>query len=252
MDLFSHILKERILLLDGAMGTQLQAKGLVGDSEAFNLSHPDVILGIHQAYIEAGADIIETNSFGANRLSQEEYGRAADARDMALAAARIARKAADGAPRKIWVAGSVGPTGKSLTLPQRLDDPLYRPCDFDGMAEVYGEEIGALVEGGVDLILLETCFDALNVKAALYALGDYPGVPVIISASPADRSGRTLTGQTLEAFFHSVRHGRPVAFGLNCSLGATDMLPLLEDVASWCDCPVCCYPTAGLPNEMGT
>ncbi len=252
MDLFSHILKERILLLDGAMGTQLQAKGLVGDSEAFNLSHPDVILGIHQAYIEAGADIIETNSFGANRLSQEEYGRAADARDMALAAARIARKAADGAPRKIWVAGSVGPTGKSLTLPQRLDDPLYRPCDFDGMAEVYGEEIGALVEGGVDLILLETCFDALNVKAALYALGDYPGVPVIISASPADRSGRTLTGQTLEAFFHSVRHGRPVAFGLNCSLGATDMLPLLEDVASWCDCPVCCYPNAGLPNEMGT
>ena len=252
MDLFSHILKERILLLDGAMGTQLQAKGLVGDSEAFNLSHPDVILGIHQAYIEAGADIIETNSFGANRLSQEEYGRAADARDMALAAARIARKAADGAPRKIWVAGSVGPTGKSLTLPQRLDDPLYRPCDFDGMAEVYGEEIGALVEGGVDLILLETCFDALNVKAALYALGDYPGVPVIISVSPADRSGRTLTGQTLEAFFHSVRHGRPVAFGLNCSLGATDMLPLLEDVASWCDCPVCCYPNAGLPNEMGT
>ncbi len=251
MDRFREWIKDRILVLDGAMGTQLQAHGLSGNSEAFNLSDPEIVLGIHRAYIEAGADIIETNSFSANRLSQEEYGMGGKAREMALAAARIARKAADGASRKVWVAGSVGPTGKSLTLPQRLDDPAFRPCDFDGMAAVYREQIGALIEGGVDLILLETCFDALNAKAAIYALGEFPDTPVIISVSSADRSGRTLTGQTLEAFYASVRHARPVAFGLNCSLGAAEMVPLLEDVASWCDCPVSCYPNAGLPNEMG-
>ena len=247
-------LADRILILDGAMGTMLQRHGLAGNSEPFNLSHPDIVRSIHRAYIEAGADIITTNTFSANAVSQADYGLADRAREFARAGAALARAEADAAPRQVWVAGSLGPTGKSLTLPQDLSDPAWRPVDFDQMAAAYAEQVRGLLDGGVDALLLETCFDALNTKAALGAIQRIPeaaALPLLISVSVADRSGRTLTGQTLEAFFRSVRHARPLCFGLNCSLGASELAPLIADVASWADCAVSCYPNAGLPNEMG-
>lgn len=247
-------LSKRILILDGAMGTMLQRKGLQGNSESFNLTNPETIGEIHNEYIEAGADIITTNSFSANSISQSEYNLSEKAGQMAEAAARIARKAADEAPRKIWVAGSVGPTSKSLSLAQNINDPVFRPYSFDGMAEAFERQIRGLINGGVDLLLFETCFDALNTKAALYALGHIPeakDIPVMISASMSDKSGRTLTGQTMEAFYRSIQHCNPLSFGLNCSLGAEEMIPLIAEVASFATCAVSCYPNAGLPNEMG-
>lgn len=247
-------LSKRILILDGAMGTMLQRKGLQGNSESFNLTNPETIGEIHNEYIEAGADIITANSFSANSISQSEYNLSEKAGQMAEAAARIARKAADEAPRKIWVAGSVGPTSKSLSLAQNINDPIFRPYSFDGMAEAFEVQIRGLVKGGVDLLLFETCFDALNTKAALYALGHIPeakDIPVMISASMSDKSGRTLTGQTMEAFYRSIQHCNPLSFGLNCSLGAEEMIPLIAEVASFATCAVNCYPNAGLPNEMG-
>lgn len=247
-------LSKRILILDGAMGTMLQRKGLQGNSESFNLTNPETIGEIHNEYVEAGADIITANSFSANSISQSEYNLSEKAGQMAEAAARIARKAADEAPRKIWVAGSVGPTSKSLSLAQNINDPIFRPYSFDGMAEAFEVQIRGLVKGGVDLLLFETCFDALNTKAALYALGHIPeakDIPVMISASMSDNSGRTLTGQTMEAFYRSIQHCNPLSFGLNCSLGAEEMIPLIAEVASFATCAVSCYPNAGLPNEMG-
>ena len=247
-------LSKRILILDGAMGTMLQRKGLQGNSESFNLTNPETIGEIHNEYVEAGADIITANSFSANSISQSEYNLSEKAGQMAEAAARIARKAADEAPRKIWVAGSVGPTSKSLSLAQNINDPIFRPYSFDGMAEAFEVQIRGLVKGGVDLLLFETCFDALNTKAALYAIGHIPeasDIPIMISASMSDRSGRTLTGQTMEAFYRSVQHCSPLSFGLNCSLGAEEMIPLIAEVASFATCAVSCYPNAGLPNEMG-
>lgn len=247
-------LSKRILILDGAMGTMLQRKGLQGNSESFNLTNPETIGEIHNEYVEAGADIITTNSFSANSISQSEYKLSDQAGQMAEAAARIARKATDEAPRKIWVAGSVGPTSKSLSLAQNINDPIFRPYSFDGMAEAFEVQIRGLVKGGVDLLLFETCFDALNTKAALYAIGHIPeasDIPIMISASMSDRSGRTLTGQTMEAFYRSVQHCSPLSFGLNCSLGAEEMIPLIAEVASFATCAVSCYPNAGLPNEMG-
>lgn len=247
-------LSKRILILDGAMGTMLQRKGLQGNSESFNLTNPETIGEIHNEYIEAGADIITANSFSANSISQSEYNLSEKAGQMAEAAARIARKAADEAPRKIWVAGSVGPTSKSLSLAQNINDPIFRPYSFDGMAEAFEVQIRGLVKGGVDLLLFETCFDALNTKAAMYALGHIPeakDIPVMISASMSDKSGRTLTGQTMEAFYRSIQHCNPLSFGLNCSLGAEEMIPLIAEVASFAACAVSCYPNAGLPNEMG-
>lgn len=247
-------LSKRILILDGAMGTMLQRKGLQGNSESFNLTNPETIGEIHNEYIEAGADIITANSFSANSISQSEYNLSEKAGQMAEAAARIARKAADEAPRKIWVAGSVGPTSKSLSLAQNINDPVFRPYSFDEMAEAFERQIRGLINGGVDLLLFETCFDALNTKAALYALGHIPeakDIPVMISASMSDKSGRTLTGQTMEAFYRSIQHCNPLSFGLNCSLGAEEMIPLIAEVASFATCAVSCYPNAGLPNEMG-
>lgn len=247
-------LSKRILILDGAMGTMLQRKGLQGNSESFNLTNPETIGEIHNEYIEAGADIITANSFSANSISQSEYNLSEKAGQMAEAAARIARKAAGEAPRKIWVAGSVGPTSKSLSLAQNINDPIFRPYSFDGMTEAFEVQIRGLVKGGVDLLLFETCFDALNTKAALYAIGHIPeakDIPVMISASMSDKSGRTLTGQTMEAFYRSIQHCNPLSFGLNCSLGAEEMIPLIAEVASFAACAVSCYPNAGLPNEMG-
>ena len=284
---------DRILILDGAMGTMIQRYGLTeadyrgevfgsiskelrGNNECLNLTRPEIIREIHREYIKAGADIIESNTFSANRISQAEYGCGDYAAQMAYEGARIARSAADEAAsegRKVWVAGSMGPTSKSLSLSPDVSDPAFRAYSFDQMCQAYREQAEAMIQGGADLILIETCFDALNVKAALYAISTiqtdrlmvpqahsklgltpargWESVPVIVSVSVGDRSGRTLTGQTLEAFYTSVKHYPLLAFGLNCSLGAAEMAPLLEDVAGWCECLVSCYPNAGLPNEMG-
>ena len=240
------------MVLDGAMGTMIQRYGLTGNNDCLNLTHPDIIEEIHGVYIEAGADLIETNTFSSNRISQKEYGLDGQAREMALQGARIARKAADAAEREVWVAGSIGPTSQSLTLVPDLAGPSEAPCRFDEMTAAYREQVEALIEGGVDLLLIETCFDALNAKAALYAVGKAAyGFPVIVSVSPSDKSGRTLTGQTLEAFYAAVRHYPLTAFGLNCSLGAEELAPLLQEVSRFCDVPVICYPNAGLPNELG-
>ena len=284
---------DRILILDGAMGTMIQRYGLTeadyrgevfgsiskelkGNNECLNLTRPEIIREIHREYIKAGADIIESNTFSANRISQAEYGCGDYAAQMAYEGAGIARSAADEAAsegRKVWVAGSIGPTSKSLSLSPDVSDPAFRAYSFDQMCQAYREQAEALIRGGADLILIETCFDAINVKAALYAISTiqmdrlmvpqapsklgltpargWESVPVIVSVSVGDRSGRTLTGQTLEAFYTSVKHYPLLAFGLNCSLGAAEMAPLLEEAAGWCECLVSCYPNAGLPNEMG-
>lgn len=251
-------LGNRILILDGAMGTMIQKRGLKGCNELLNLTAPDHILAIHKEYIDAGADIIEANTFSANRISLAEYGLADQAYDLARKGAEIARQAAsevkDG--RKVYVSGSIGPTSKSLSLSSDTDDPSARAITFDELVLAYTEQVKGLIDGGADILQIETCFDALNTKAALYAitkLGEESGrvIPVIISVSVSDRSGRTLTGQTLEAFWTSVRHYPLTAFGINCSLGADDMLPLLEEISSFADVPVICYPNAGLPNEEG-
>ena len=269
--------EDRILILDGAMGTMIQRYGLTeedyrgsmfagcckelkGNNECLNLTRPDIIKAIHEEYIAAGADIIETNTFSANRISQSEYGCEGYASQMAFEGARIAREAADeaealaakiGLSRKVWVAGSMGPTSKSLSLSPDVSDPAFRAYSFDQMKEAYGQQAEALIKGGADVLLLETCFDALNVKAALTAIQELGDIPVMVSVSVGDRSGRTLTGQTLEAFYTSVRHYPIVSFGLNCSLGAAELTPLMEDLGKWCGCAVSCYPNAGLPNEMG-
>ena len=256
-----------ILIMDGATGTMIQRYGLTeadfrsgpfsdipcelkGNNECLNLTRPDIILDIHRRYIDAGARLIESNTFSANPISQSEYGCAPFAEQMAYEGARLARQAADNAGHKVYVAGSIGPTSKSLTLAPDISRPAWRPYSFDEFAEACRVQIDALIRGGADCILLETCFDALNTKAALYAL-DGRDIPVIISVSASDRSGRTLTGQTLEAFYTAVRHARPAAFGINCSLGPKEMAPLLDEIRSFSDIPVICYPNAGLPDEMG-
>ncbi len=244
---------DRILILDGAMGTMIQSHGLGGNSEQLNLTHPDTIKEIHRQYILSGADIIETNTFSANGISQKEYGTEDLAPKMAFEGARLAVETAREFPdRKILVAGSMGPTSKSLSLASDINAPQVRQYSFPEMARYYGQQARSLIEGGVDLLLIETCFDALNAKAALYAISQIrEDFPVIVSVSVSDRSGRTLTGQSIEAFYTSVRHYPLLAFGLNCSLGAEELYPLVREVSSFCEVPVIVYPNAGLPDEMG-
>lgn len=244
------------MFLDGAMGTMLQRYSLGGNSEEHNLTHPDVIASIHRQYIAAGADIIETNSFGANAIAQAEYGLQDKAPQMAESAARIARMVADEAlrstGRRVLVAGSIGPTGKSLSLATDISRPWERPVDFDTLQQAYAQQIRALANGGADLLLIETCFDALNAKAAICAAQQCaPQLPLIVSVAVSDKSGRTLTGQTLEAFYNSVSHANLWAFGLNCSFGASELEYLLEELSGFVKCPVIFYPNAGLPNEFG-
>ena len=259
-------LRQRILILDGAMGTKIQSQqwpvSLVGNNDVLCLTAPEVIADIHRQYVEAGADIITTNTFSANRISQHEYGCEDYAREMAFEGARIARKVADSfnasnVNRHIFVAGSMGPTSRSLSLASDMNNPGYRGTSFDEMAAAYHEQAEALIAGGADVLLIETCFDALNTKAALYAiqqLNEETGsaIPVMVSATINDRSGRTLTGQTLEAFYISISHyPHLLSFGLNCSFGVTDLRPFVEQLSSRIPVFLSLYPNAGLPNEMG-
>ncbi|MBI5718571.1 MAG: homocysteine S-methyltransferase family protein [Burkholderiales bacterium] len=274
------LLAERILILDGAMGTMLQryrlgeadfrgerfkdhAKDLKGNNDLLVLTRPDVVRQIHEQYLAAGADLIETNTFGATSIAQEDYGLAHLAREMNRAAAQLARSAADrhmaaegpGA-RQRFVAGALGPTPKTASISPDVNDPGARNVSFDQLRDAYREQAEGLLEGGCDLFLVETIFDTLNAKAAIFALDELmeqsgEHVPVIISGTVTDASGRILSGQTVPAFWHSVRHARPLAVGLNCALGAAVMRPYIEELSKVAaDTFVSCYPNAGLPNPM--
>ena len=271
-----EILTRRIVVLDGAMGTMIQryklseadyrgerfkdhAKDLKGNNELLQFTRPDVISGIHEQYLAAGADILETNTFGATRVAQEDYGLAPLAREMNLAGARLARAACDkyATPDKPrFVAGALGPTPRTASISPDVNDPAARNVSFDELRAAYREQAEGLLEGGADLFLVETIFDTLNAKAAIFALDELmeetgERVPVIISGTVTDASGRILSGQTVSAFWHSVRHARPIAVGLNCALGATLMRPYVEELARVAgDTFISCYPNAGLPNPM--
>jgi 5-methyltetrahydrofolate--homocysteine methyltransferase len=271
-----ELLRERILVLDGAMGTMIQAhklaehdyrgdrfasydRDLGGDNDLLSLSNPDVIRGIHRAYLEAGADIICTNTFNGTRISQADYGLEDIAYEMNVAAAALAREAVDAVStpdRPRYVAGSLGPTSKTASISPDVNDPGARNVTFDELVEAYHEEARGLVDGGADLLLVETIFDTLNAKAAIFALEalfDEHGRrwPVIISGTITDASGRTLSGQVTEAFWNSVRHVRPLAVGLNCALGAEDLRPYVAELSRVADTFVSAHPNAGLPNAFG-
>ena len=267
-------LQDRIYILDGATGTALQQFRLTetdfrgeefaqhpiplkGNNDVLNITRPDVIRQVHQNYIDAGADIIETNTFNANAISQTEYGCSAWVERFNLEGARLAKETASACKeRKIYVAGSIGPTDKSLTLAPDPDQPTYRIVDFDTLANAYASQVTALIEGGVDLLLVETIYDGLNAKAALYAIAKVQEekgthLPVMLSATVNDKSGRTLTGQSLEALFTSLSHYPILSFGLNCSFGAKELHHFLRELAPRIPCYISIYPNAGLPNEMG-
>lgn len=266
---------KRILITDGAFGTEIQrwklseadyagTLGLSHDQKGNNdilaLTKPEVPEAIHRAYFEAGADIAETNTFSANRISQADYGAEHLVREINLASAQLARRVADefaardGRPR--FVAGAIGPTNKTLSLSPDVNDPGYREIDFDTLKDVYREQIDALVEGGADFILIETVFDTLNAKAGIMAAieaGEALGrdLPIMLSMTLTDLSGRNLSGHTVEAFWHAVRHAKPLTIGLNCSFGAEQLRPHVASLAKLADTLIMVYPNAGLPNELG-
>jgi 5-methyltetrahydrofolate--homocysteine methyltransferase len=270
------LLQERTAILDGAMGTMIQQlrlgeaqyrgerfKGwgsdVKGNNELLNLTRPDVIQDIHAAYLAAGADLVETNTFGATSIAQADYGMADLAVEMNLAAARLARAACDAAAtptRPRYVAGALGPTPKTASISPDVNDPGARNVTFEGLRVAYFEQTRALIEGGADVLLIETIFDTLNAKAALFAIDECfeatgECLPIIISGTVTDASGRILSGQTVAAFWHSVRHARPLAIGLNCALGAALMRPYIQELHRAApDIFICCYPNAGLPNPM--
>ena len=271
-----QILGQRIVILDGAMGTMIQRyklvesdyrgerfkdhpKDLKGNNDMLQLSKPEVITEIHEQYLAAGADILETNTFGATSVAQDDYGLGAFAREMNVAAAKLARAACDkfsSADKPRFVAGALGPTPKTASISPDVNDPAARNVTFDELKAAYREQASGLLEGGCDLFLVETIFDTLNAKAAIFALDELmeetgERLPVIISGTVTDASGRILSGQTVSAFWHSVRHARPLAIGLNCALGATLMRPYIEELSRVAgDTFVSCYPNAGLPNPM--
>ncbi|MET3913911.1 5-methyltetrahydrofolate--homocysteine methyltransferase [Variovorax sp. OAS795] len=270
------ILEKRIAILDGAMGTMIQRfklteeqyrgerfkdfeRDVKGNNELLSLTRPDVIRDIHEGYLGAGADLIETNTFGATTIAQEDYKMAHLAREMNLESAKLARAACDkfSTPDKPrFVAGALGPTPKTASISPDVNDPGARNVDFEQLRAAYYEQTEALVEGGADVILVETIFDTLNAKAALFAVDEYfdnsgQRLPLIISGTVTDASGRILSGQTVTAFWHSVRHAQPLAIGLNCALGAALMRPYIQELAKVAgDTFISCYPNAGLPNPM--
>jgi 5-methyltetrahydrofolate--homocysteine methyltransferase len=271
-----ELLRQRIVILDGAMGTMIQRyklgeadyrgerfkshpKDLKGNNELLLFTRPDVISEIHDQYLAAGADIIETNTFGSTRVAQDDYGLASVAREMNVVAAQLARASCErySTPDKPrFAAGALGPTPRTASISPDVNDPAARNVSFDELKDSYLEQAAGLLEGGCDLFLVETIFDTLNAKAAIFALDELmettgERLPVIISGTVTDASGRILSGQTVTAFWHSVRHARPLAVGLNCALGATLMRPYIEELSKVAgDTFISCYPNAGLPNPM--
>ena len=272
-------LKERILIIDGAMGTMIQRHKLQeedyrggrfkdwhtdvkGNNDLLSITQPEIIIGIHKEYLEAGADIIETNTFSSTSIAQADYDMQALAYELNVASAKCARTAADeyttkdpSKPR--FVAGAIGPLNKTLSLSPDVNNPGFRSVTFDEVAAAYTEQIKGLVDGGVDVLLIETIFDTLNAKAAIYAAKKFfrenklPELPIMISGTITDASGRTLSGQTLEAFYTSVMHANPLSVGLNCALGAKEMRSHVEELSQIAGCYVSAYPNAGLPNAFG-
>ena len=279
MENIRALLDQRILVIDGAMGTMIQRykleekdyRGerfkdwpydLKGNNDLLSITRPDIVEEIHRQYLDAGADIIETNTFNSTSISQADYHMEELAYELNLAAARCARNAAGEYSRKDpskprFVAGAIGPLNKTLSLSPNVNDPGYRAVTFDEVVEAYYTQIKGLVEGGVDLLLVETIFDTLNAKAAIFAIRKYfrdqkrEPLPVMISGTITDASGRTLSGQTLEAFYTSLMHAKPLSIGLNCALGAKEMRPHIEELSQIASCYVSAYPNAGLPNAMG-
>ena len=268
-----NIIQKRILILDGAMGTAIQKHGLTetdfrgqeftnhpvhlkGNNDILTLTQPDIIRNIHRSYIEAGADIITTNTFNSNAVSQAEYHCDKLIYRLNYEGAQLAISAAKTAAHPVFIAGSIGPTSRTLSLSPDVNRPEYRPIDFDALAATYAEQVAGLIDGGADILLVETVFDGLNAKAALYAIEHvqaekHTALPVMLSATINDRSGRTLTGQSLTALYTSVSHYPLFSFGLNCSFGAKDLLPFVTELSQYLPCPLSIYPNAGLPNEMG-
>ncbi|WP_225205171.1 homocysteine S-methyltransferase family protein [Novosphingobium huizhouense] len=266
---------QRILITDGAFGTEIQnwklaeadyagtlglSKDQKGNNDILALTKPEVPEAIHRAYFEAGADIAETNTFSANRISQADYGAEHLVREINVESAKLARRLADeyaardGRPR--FVAGAIGPTNKTLSLSPDVNDPGFREIDWDTLVDVYKEQAAALVEGGADFILIETVFDTLNAKAGIMAVRQLEQeigreVPIMLSMTLTDLSGRNLSGHTVEAFWYAVRHAKPVTIGLNCSFGATQLRPHVRTLAENADTLIMVYPNAGLPNELG-
>jgi 5-methyltetrahydrofolate--homocysteine methyltransferase len=279
MDTIQQALQKRILVIDGAMGTMIQRHKLQeedyrgerfkdwpsdvkGNNDLLSITQPEIIIGIHKQYLEAGADIIETNTFSSTVIAQADYDMQSLAYEMNVASAQCARKAADeytakdpSKPR--FVAGAIGPLNKTLSLSPDVNNPGFRAVTFDEVANAYYDQIKALVEGGVDVLLIETIFDTLNAKGAIYAAKKFfrdnkmQELPIMISGTITDASGRTLSGQTLEAFYTSVLHANPLSIGLNCALGAAEMRPHIEELSQIASCYTSAYPNAGLPNAMG-
>lgn len=279
MKKIQEYLNERILVIDGAMGTMIQRykleeadyrgerfqnwhKDVKGNNDLLSITQPSIIEAIHKQYLEAGADIIETNTFSSTVIAQADYDMQSLAYEMNVASARIAKKAAreygfktPDKPR--FVAGAIGPLNKTLSLSPDVNNPGFRAVTFDEVANAYYDQVKALTEGGADLLLIETIFDTLNAKAAIYAIKKYARdignkhLPVMISGTITDASGRTLSGQTLEAFYNSVIHANPLSIGLNCALGAAEMRTHIEELSQMATCFTSAYPNAGLPNAMG-
>ena len=278
-ELLEQYLKERILIIDGAMGTMIQRHKLEekdfrgdrfkdwhtdvkGNNDLLSITRPGIVESIHKAYLEAGADIIETNTFSSTSIAQADYDMQSLAYELNMAAAVCARSAADvftaKDPSKTrFVAGAIGPLNKTLSLSPDVNNPGYRAVTFDEVALAYTEQIRGLVDGGADILLIETIFDTLNAKAAIYAAKKFfrdskrPELPIMISGTITDASGRTLSGQTLEAFYVSIMHANPLSVGLNCALGATQMRPHIEELSQIASCYTSAYPNAGLPNAFG-
>jgi 5-methyltetrahydrofolate--homocysteine methyltransferase len=278
MNTIEKLANQRILVLDGAMGTMIQRLGLTeedfhpkgmevheillqGNNELLSLSRPEAIKRIHEEYLEAGADIVETNTFSATSIAQAEHKCEHLVRDLNLASARLAREACDAFTQKDpskprFVAGALGPTNKTASLSPDVNDPGYRAVHFDDLVTAYAEQVEALLDGGVDLLLVETIFDTLNAKAAFFAIDEVfekrgERVPLMCSVTITDASGRTLSGQTIEAFMISMGHVDLFSIGLNCALGAAQMRPYLQVLAEQANCSVSVYPNAGLPDQFG-
>lgn len=274
MQTVKQALKEKILIIDGAMGTMIQRHKLEeadyrgtrfkdwhsdvkGNNDLLSITQPEIIIAIHLQYLNAGADIIETNTFSSTSIAQADYDMQSLAYELNIASAKCAKEAVKQSGKTAWIAGAIGPLNKTLSLSPDVNDPGFRAVTFDEVAASYTEQIKGLVDGGVDIILIETIFDTLNAKAAIYATKNYfrnnnlPELPIMISGTITDASGRTLSGQTLEAFYTSIAHANPLSVGLNCALGAQEMRPHIEELSQIASCFTSAYPNAGLPNAFG-